>query len=227
MPDWRLARSLTTLRSEVRTLYPHRDTTSDGSVGDASHGARASKHNPGPDRIVEAVDLDEDVDGRDDEAGRELWALTQHIVALGKAGHPALGPGAHLIYEGRIWSQVRGWAERPYTGPNAHRRHLHVACSDGAGKDSTQSWRLPELRGRPLPAKGDRWLGLANPPMVGQDVTNVRNALRVAGNHDLPATGPYDRAVTDLVQLFQRNRDITERGVGPQTWAALRAAVHG
>lgn len=79
----------------------------------------------------------------------------------------------------------------------------------------------------PTPPAGDRWLGLTNPPMIGQDVKNVQNALRVAGNRWLVADGVYGRDTADLIALFQRNRGITERGVGPKTWAALRLVVHG
>lgn len=228
MATWRLARSLTTLRNEVKQVWPKRDTSSDGTIGDADHSARTSKHNPGPDGIVEAADIDEDIDGINDEVGREMWPFVQHLLRLARAGHPALGAGAHIIYEGRIWSHARGWVERPYTGANAHKRHVHVAVSDGSGKDSTRSWGLVQAFAvaRPRTPAPDRWLGLTNPPMVGQDVVNVRHALRVAGNRNLAATGAYNMAVAELVAKFQKNRGITERGVGPKTWAALRAVVH-
>lgn len=73
----------------------------------------------------------------------------------------------------------------------------------------------------PAVARVDRLLGIANPPMKGQDVLNVQRALNRLGNH-LPETGVYDRATADLVAVFQHNREINERGVGPLTWAALR-----
>lgn len=79
-----------------------------------------------------------------------------------------------------------------------------------------------------VPAKpvGDRWLGLHNPPMTGQDVKNVQHALVVAGNRSLKVDGVYGRSTADLIQLFQKNRGIAERGVGPLTWEALRKVVH-
>lgn len=235
---WRMAKSLEVLRKEINGVWPDRDRTSDGGVGDASHQARPSKHNPGPDRVVEARDFDEDVSGRNGQGGRPLWDLVQHLLRLARAGHPALGMGAHIIYEGRIWSAKQGWRERPYTGPNAHEHHAHVAVADApAGYDSTRPWGLAEaLRRGPAPAayrKPDRWLGLSNPPMTGQDVANVHNALIKAdpgGNRprlaaDLPSKR-YGRETADLIALFQRNRGITERGVGPATWTALRKVAH-
>lgn len=225
MAAWRMARSLEVLRAELDGAYPHRDRRSDGGVGDTSHQARPSKHNPGPDGIVEARDFDEDV-----KAGsRPLWPFVQYLVRLGRAGtHPALGAGAHIIYEGRIWSHARGWVERPYTGANAHEEHAHVAVADGPGKDSRKAWGVrAALAAPPAGPKPDRWLGLTEPPMVGQDVNNVRHALRVAGNDGVLPSGPYSRPIADLIGVFQRNRQITERGVGPKTWAALRQVVHG
>lgn len=222
---WRMAKSLEVLRAELNGVYPHRDRTSDGGVGDTSHAARPSKHNPGPDGIVEARDFDEDISGRT-AGGRPLWPFVQHLLKLARAGHPALGPGAHIIYEGRIWSDVRGWVERPYTGANAHEHHAHVAVSDGAGKDSTATWNIKALVAKPTAPKPDRWLGLSNPPMTGPDVDGVRNVLRMLGNSGVDKTGPYDREVADLIAVFQKNRNIGERGVGPLTWAALRKVAH-
>ena len=76
------------------------------------------------------------------------------------------------------------------------------------------------------PSTTDRWLGLMNPPMVGQDIINVQNALVKAGNHNLEVNGVYDAETAEVIRLFQANRGITERGVGPETWAALRVVAH-
>lgn len=87
---------------------------------------------------------------------------------------------------------------------------------------------LKRARGRtvaPAAAKGDRWLRYTNPRLSGQDVKNVQHALNVAGNK-LDENGIYDQPTAQTVALFQQNRKITERGVGPQTWAALRKVVH-
>lgn len=231
MADWRLAKSLQRFRVELKQLYPNRDTRSDGSIADGKHSG-TSKHQPGPDGIVEAVDVDEDIDGIDGGNDSELWSLAEHVRKLGDVGHPALKAGAHIIYEGRIWSYNRrseGW--RAYTGSNAHRHHLHLACSDGAGKDSLSTWHLDRLR--PAARKPDRWLGLSDPPMVGNDVRGVHDALiKISPNNKGLLAPDYDlkrygRASADVVAVFQRHRSIDERGCGPLTWAALRKEVHG
>jgi hypothetical protein len=235
---WRKAKSLTTLHRELAAVFPHRDTTSDGSIGDTAHAARSSKHNPGPDGIVEAEDDDEDVDGHNDESGRELWAFVQALLQCAREKHPALhGPGAHIIYEGRIWSYAHGWVERAYTGENAHRKHAHVAVVDGPGKDSTKPWNLAARLKKPIPPKPDRWLGLANPPMTGHDVRGVHDALiklDPANKARLGADYPdmaYREPTRRLVQVLKDNRPgmpelRAEAGVGPITLRYLRTVAH-
>lgn len=226
-----LAPSLVQLRKEFNAIFPGRDKASDGWLGDSKHASRPSKHNPGSDGLVEALDLDEDVDGHDDVEGQELWNFVQHLLKLVREKHPALyGPGAHIIYEGRIWSHARGWSERAYTGSNAHRRHVHVAVVDGAGKKSTRTWRVADLKkpAAPTKPKPDRWLGLSNPPMVGHDVRNLHNGLiRLDPTNKFQLGDDYDKNrygqnTATLVARFQNNRQIIERGFGPQSLARLR-----
>lgn len=75
-------------------------------------------------------------------------------------------------------------------------------------------------------AKGDRILGLHNPPLTGNDVNGVRNGYRMLGNR-IAATGPYDREMADLTNIFKQNRGITEKGFGADCWEAIRKVVHG
>ena len=58
--SWHLAPSLAQLRREINARWPNRDKSTDGSVGDLSHAARASDHNPNSRRSVNAIDIDED-----------------------------------------------------------------------------------------------------------------------------------------------------------------------
>lgn len=216
----REAYALQTLTKEVNGIWPTRDRTSDGGIGDTAHASRSSKHNPGPDGIWEAHDYDEDISGKDGQGGKPLWPFVVHLLRLAKVKkHPALnGRGAHIIYEGRIWSFAHRWVERPYTGLNAHKHHAHVAVVDGPGKDSKAPWGIKDLLASP-PAtpKPDRWLGVTNPPMRGQDVINVKNYLRSLGNK-LADTDVYDMETAQVVKVYQDHRGIVERGVGPQTW---------
>lgn len=123
---YRRARSLTTLLGYIDEAYPHRDTTSDGWIGDTSHSRRVSDHNPDENGVVHAIDVDEDDRVGDEIVGKALWAwLLSEKPAFVK----------YAIYEGQIVSSypARGeapWTPRPYSGSNAHRSHVHVSVRD-------------------------------------------------------------------------------------------------
>lgn len=143
----------------------------------------------------------EHVNGADLLAGKH-GITTHHEVndAFHKSDHTDPGaafPMAHFI------ELVHGFAGAKHLAPVPH-------ASVVATKPAT-----------------DRTLGLTNPPMTGTDVAGVRHALRVAGNAAALAEGNvYDRDTADLVNVFKANRSISESGVGPKTWAALRELVH-
>lgn len=77
--------------------------------------------------------------------------------------------------------------------------------------------RFIKLLGTGITQK-DRWLGLKNPPMTGQDVGNVQNYLRSKGYKGVMRPFVYDRGTAAGVAEYQHNRGIEERGVGPITW---------
>ncbi len=139
MTGYALSPALARLRAEVNALWPHRDRTSDGWIGDASHQARPSDHNPdwSAGGIVRALDIDEDLVAGLTAAGEAL-PLVEQIIRDPRT--------AYVIYEGRIWQNPAalrqgGW--RPYTGVNAHRQHVHVSVRRGATWDRDgRAWGL-------------------------------------------------------------------------------------
>lgn len=141
--SWRLAESLRVLRNEVNARWPNRDKSSDGTIGDAAHATRNSDHNPyikdsrgvG---VVRAFDIDEDLDGNKADSGADAEWLAEFFRNLGKLRDPRV---RYVIYEGRIASSRQDWAWRPYSGPNAHRKHIHLSVvEDPAGYDFTLPW---------------------------------------------------------------------------------------
>lgn len=142
---YREARSLKQLHAEINATAPERSIATDGWIGDADHATRDSDHNPWVEDadgigVVRARDFTHDPDG-----GLDCDMLADYLAGqLGK--HPALGPGAYLIWEARIISTDRledGW--RPYPGTNAHRSHLHVSVATrAAGYDSNAPWGWKE-----------------------------------------------------------------------------------
>lgn len=136
---WRLARSLETLRDEINAAAPTRSKASDGTVGDLSHSARASDHNPNGAGVVRAMDVTDDVPTF---SADDLATTVAGLLGV----HPALGSGAYVIRNSRIVSTDRldeGW--RPYSGSNPHDKHVHVSVATAAaGYDSTAAWLTEE-----------------------------------------------------------------------------------
>jgi hypothetical protein len=161
MTTWRVAKSLDTLLDEIDKRHPRRSKISDGGIGDADHATRTSDHNPWvKDRngigVVRARDFTHDPAG-----GVDCHKLAAHLVRLLRDGglhHPALGPGAYIIWNRRIISRNRiseGW--RTYAGTNPHTNHLHLSVTTlpgGGGYDSTLGWRWEHHPdGQPEPVK--------------------------------------------------------------------------
>lgn len=78
----------------------------------------------------------------------------------------------------------------------------------------------------PAPSRfGNRLLKVGQPPLRGNDVRAVQEALRDLG-HDVDVTGSYDAATKAAVMAFQRARELTADGiVGPATRSALSGAL--
>ena len=141
---WRLAEALNTLRAEINAAAPRRSIASDGTIGDPAHASRSSDHNPNAAGVVRAVDVTDDPAN-----GCDAGAIAEAVRLLGLRGtHPALGPGAYVIFNRRIASATQDgapWDWEPYSGSNAHTQHVHVsAATSAAGYDSTARWGVME-----------------------------------------------------------------------------------
>lgn len=155
MSGWRVARSLEVLRAEINTVAPNRSTRSDGSIGDSSHAATDSDHNPNDADVVCARDYTHDPD-----SGADMHRISRRIVAVRP---PAL---KYVIWNKQIWSRARaneGW--RRYTGSNPHTKHMHVSVGRGPDGhstgpyDDTSSWGMAASAPAPrpqLPSSPDR-----------------------------------------------------------------------
>jgi hypothetical protein len=143
MTTWRVALSLDVLLAQVNRAAPNRSTVSDGSIGDPSHSSRESDHNPNPAGVVRARDIT-----HDPAHGCDAGLLAEQIRRLGLEGHPALGPGAYVIWNRRIASSTPDgapWDWEPYSGSNPHDHHVHVSvATDREGYDSVAPWQIGE-----------------------------------------------------------------------------------
>src|ERR1044071_4339182 len=132
-PGWRIAKSLETLRGQVNAIAPERDKSSDGTIGDTSHAARKSDHNPNSAGVVQAMDI-----SNDPAHGIIARALAEALVA---SRDPRI---KYVISNKQInSSKVSPWKWRPYNGANAHQKHVHVSVMDDpALYDDPAPWKI-------------------------------------------------------------------------------------
>jgi hypothetical protein len=153
-----LAPALVKLRAEVDKRFPNRDKASDGWIGDASHQAAKSDHNPcwscsgRANGIVRAVDIDISPDGRPNVDLRRR--LLKVVV-----GDPRVW---YVISNGIIYSRTYNWVPRRYTGANGHWEHVHVSLNGANGVNpdgnfDTSDW-FPEPKPEPVPSDAPRVL---------------------------------------------------------------------
>lgn len=146
---WRVADSLEVLLAEVNHRWPGRDKTSDGSIGDTSHQARPSDHNPTVKDdngigVVRARDFDKD--------GIDPDLLAETVRLLGQAGDPRV---KYVIWNRRIASWKQNFAWRPYTGANPHDHHIHISVSDEqVHYDSILPWGIHPVAPPPPTEEG-------------------------------------------------------------------------
>lgn len=135
--SYRLAASLVKLRSQVNDRWPNRDKKSDGWIGDASHNARKSDHNPdwSSGGVVRALDLDKD--------GIDVEELLNAVV-----GEPRV---AYVIWNRRIWTHAKGW--QPYSGSNPHTGHVHVSIRHTKAAEASGAWKLGGITVKPAASK--------------------------------------------------------------------------
>lgn len=205
--NWRLARALETLRSQVNAKWPNRSKSSDGSVGDTSHSARKSDHNPDANGVVHAIDITHDPKG-----GFDSYAFADMLL---RNKDPRI---SYVISNRRIASGGGGpspWKWRKYTGSNPHDHHVHISVrADKA--DNSDPW---QLAGLPLvdPVVSQEFV--APPPTLrkgstGDDVKKLQTALFVDGQ--------FGASTEAALKKFQKSHKLVADGVaGSQFWKAI------
>lgn len=146
MASWILVPCLVKLRSEFNEVAPNRDKGADGSIGDTSHAASSSDHNPDEtgntpyedaDSIneVHAIDIDCTGPWPDGNGGGEGDWFDRKIRAIAAREEveyesaTILGRLQNIIWRGHIISRSWGWSEwRVYTGASQHYDHAHFSA---------------------------------------------------------------------------------------------------
>lgn len=169
-----LAPSLVALRDEVDGRWPHRDKGADGWIGDASHAARVSDHNPDAKGCVHAIDVDTD--------GINPRELVAALVGDSRVWY--------VIYDRTIYSRTYDWHARAYTGSDPHTGHVHVSIRYDVRSETLRS---PWLTGHKQRTRGHR-------PM---SVSTVNAALRGerVGPHGHRMVRRLQHAIADEVGI--------------------------
>jgi len=204
---WRLAKSLEVLRSQVNAKWPTRSKSSDGSVGDTSHAARPSDHNP-VNGVVHAIDITHDPKGGfDSYAFADMLLKKQdrrvkYIISNRRIGSGPQGPQAG------VWRQ--------YTGSNPHDHHVHISVV--AAGDATDPWDIEGLIS-PSPDVMDTYV--PPPPTLrkgaaGDDVRKLQAALH------LFIDGQFGPLTETALKNYQKEHGLVADGIcGAQSWKAL------
>ena len=144
---YKLCKAGQQLRLQVDDSYPDRDKSSDGWIGDTSHKARRSDHNPDAKGIVRAIDIDRDLSGK---AKPDLMPyLADQIRVCAKRGDKRI---SYIIFAGRIASSRMGWRWRKYSGVNPHNLHLHCSFTKKGDTDGS-FFNIPMIGGTDDKAK--------------------------------------------------------------------------
>ena len=135
-PGWRLSPSLVAMFVEADRIAPNRSHASDGTIGDASHAARTSQHNPADD----PADRD-----------RTRWGCAGDLTHDPRNGFDAHAHARriaarkdfrirYLISNGQWWeNDGRGW--KTYSGSNPHTGHMHASIWNPAtARNLTDPW---------------------------------------------------------------------------------------
>lgn len=221
MADWRLAKSLIVLTSELEHAYP--DTVV-WDIGDKDHQDSWSDHNPSECcDVVCAVDVLDDSD-------IDLPKFVAHLLAN---PHPNL---RYVIYNGFIYQRKNGFKAEVYNGPNKHKTHAHVSTGNGpdgrstSNYDSTASWDIDDIDDapslpKPKPPTTGKKLGDKMPTIQrGNKGSRVRmlQGLLIAWGYSISVDGVFGPKTEAAVRSFQGKYAKPVDGiVGPITWNKL------
>jgi hypothetical protein len=199
MATYFLAPALVQFRDEINTHFPDRDKSSDGWIGDPSHAARTSDHNPcwscggRLNGVVRAIDIDID----DREPARNL---REEILSAAVGDHRVW----YVISNGIIYSRSYNWAARRYTGSNGHFKHVHVSLRHNAGEFDTSSWFKPMAPPKPV-----------EPGRVHLERVREQFLNAIEGRDVISLPGV--RRVQDALNLKYGSGLTTDGYVGPRT----------
>jgi hypothetical protein len=155
--SWRPAKSLLTLRNQVDAKWPGRDKSSDGIIGDASHQATKSDHNPDGEGVVRAMDIS------NDPPQLVSRQLAETLLTSRDPRIRYIISNAQIVFgaEAAEANGATAWVWKAYHGENPHTAHMHLSVShDDALADDTRPWAIDGAATPdhpPPPHTGEAW----------------------------------------------------------------------
>lgn len=224
MSSYYLAKSLVAFRDEINARFPKRDKRSDGWVGDTSHSARVSDHNPdwSDGGIVRAIDIDVDDNTPTDD-------LPKAVLAAAIGDHRVW----YVIYNRKIYSRTNGWQARVYTGTNPHDKHIHISIrhTSAAASDTTR-WLATKQRWMPpaidLSVTRDQMLAAKAGKKVKEAVSirRLQRSLNVKYGKHLTVDGLAGKAT--LASYARHEKAVGQNGYAMiPDWKTLTPLVRG
>lgn len=217
MASWVIVPALEDLRLQLNAIAPNRDKKSDGGIGDTSHAAARSSHNPDetgnpewngdPDNKpeVRARDFDKDLKHPTISAER----VVQHLLKYARNG--TFWWLRYIIFNKRIWRKSNGWRQERYTGVNAHTEHFHVNndFTQAADNVSGVNYRLRELLPQEAPSMATQFNADDKAELKSAAVQGILNYQ--GGGLATWAEQPANRnLLNQLTKQFQLDQSQTE-----------------
>jgi len=109
---------------QVDHLWPDRNRSVDGWIGDQAHASRESDHNPDGRGVVHAVDI-------------TASDVVPDVVLVACAVHPST---RYVIWNGFIYRRAEHFHGQRYHGASRHTDHLHVSILNT--REAEQSHRI-------------------------------------------------------------------------------------
>lgn len=192
-----LAPSLVQLRDEINSAYPNRDKASDGWIGDPSHSARVSDHNPdyADGGVVRAIDVDKD--------GIDVNKLMTVLKGDSRVNY--------FIFNGLIYGASK-FTARKYIGSNQHTKHIHISIKHYNADEDGHAWGYSAGTVKPVASK----------PKPTPAKTTASTDYK-----DLEVDGKLGADTITAVQILMSQIDMYHRDIdgvaGKHTWIAVQS----
>ncbi|MCG7927704.1 MAG: hypothetical protein JAY67_19465 [Candidatus Thiodiazotropha taylori] len=145
IPDWRTAKALTKLKSQINEAHPGRNKAKDGEIGDASH-CPGQNHTGNSDHCLNIVDGAKRVvtasDVTNDPAKCDVGVIVEAIRSDKDARIKYIIWNKRICNSSKIGS-AEPWEWRDYDGTDPHTGHAHFSVKSTKSKfDDEADWKI-------------------------------------------------------------------------------------